>query len=258
MIWYYVQNGAQAGPVDEAQLLELARAGTVQSETLVWKEGMANWEPYRVVRGGPPPLVSPAPSGPAPQISQPTPGGRACAQCGLVFPDTEVVPLAGAYVCAACKPIALQRMREGTWIGGARKYGGFWIRLAAYLVDAMILGVAMVILALPLGAGLIASTDPAVLISSLGLYSVVAAGANAAYQVLFLTKYGATPGKMVLGLHVVRSDGSAITTGRALARMGGQMLSGLILNIGYIMIGFDAEKRALHDHIADTRVVYKS
>jgi uncharacterized RDD family membrane protein YckC len=35
------------------------------------------------------------------------------------------------------------------------------------------------------------------------------------------------------------------------------IVSGIILLIGYIMAGFDEEKRALHDRVCDTRVIYK-
>ena len=50
MNWYYVSAGQQAGPVEEAQLEDLFRTGKIQAETLVWKEGMANWQPYREVK----------------------------------------------------------------------------------------------------------------------------------------------------------------------------------------------------------------
>ena len=60
---------------------------------------------------------------------------------------------------------------------------------------------------------------------------------------------------MALGLKVIRSDGARITYGRAVGRFFAENLSGLILCIGYIMVAFDGEKRALHDHICDTRVV---
>ena len=50
MNWFYVLNGQQNGPVSEAQLDELARAGTVKADTLVWAEGMPNWVPYSQAR----------------------------------------------------------------------------------------------------------------------------------------------------------------------------------------------------------------
>ena len=42
---------------------------------------------------------------------------------------------------------------------------------------------------------------------------------------------------------------------RAIGRYFAAMLSSLILCIGYLLIAFDAEKRALHDMICDTRVI---
>jgi hypothetical protein len=67
MNWYYVINGQQTGPVTEAQLDELARAGTIKSDTLVWAEGMANWLPYSQARGagvqGQPPIITPMQGG---------------------------------------------------------------------------------------------------------------------------------------------------------------------------------------------------
>jgi uncharacterized RDD family membrane protein YckC len=60
---------------------------------------------------------------------------------------------------------------------------------------------------------------------------------------------------MVLGLKVVTANGGLISVGRAFGRYFAQILSGLILGIGYIMAAFDEQKRALHDHICGTRVI---
>jgi uncharacterized RDD family membrane protein YckC len=54
---------------------------------------------------------------------------------------------------------------------------------------------------------------------------------------------------------VVRPNGGPIDLPRAVGRYFAKILSGIILLIGYIMAGFDGEKRALHDMICDTRVV---
>jgi uncharacterized RDD family membrane protein YckC len=75
------------------------------------------------------------------------------------------------------------------------------------------------------------------------------------YSWFFLKRYAATPGKMALGIKIVRSDGSPLSTGRILGRYFSEMLSTMILMIGYIMAGFDDERRALHDRICDTRVI---
>jgi uncharacterized RDD family membrane protein YckC len=60
---------------------------------------------------------------------------------------------------------------------------------------------------------------------------------------------------MALDLKVVRPDGGPISLGRAVGRYFAKIVSGIILMIGYIMAGFDSEKRALHDMMCDTRVI---
>ena len=78
------------------------------------------------------------------------------------------------------------------------------------------------------------------------------------YYIFFTGYNGQTPGKMALRIQVVRTDGTPMTYGRAFLReVVGKFLSALILGIGYIMAAFDADKRALHDRICDTRVVMK-
>jgi uncharacterized RDD family membrane protein YckC len=75
------------------------------------------------------------------------------------------------------------------------------------------------------------------------------------YEVVFLGKYGATPGKMALKLKVIRADGLPMSYGLAAGRYLGKILSGMLLLIGFIIAAFDEQKRALHDRICDTRVV---
>jgi hypothetical protein len=60
--WYFASQGQQQGPLPEAQLRELIAAGKVTPETLVWTEGMANWQkasdiPGLLAGGGPPPMA---------------------------------------------------------------------------------------------------------------------------------------------------------------------------------------------------------
>ena len=84
---------------------------------------------------------------------------------------------------------------------------------------------------------------------------LLAFGFGIAYEVYFLGKSGATPGKKVCNIRVVMADGGPLSYGRATGRYFAQMLSGMTLGIGYIIAAFDAEKRSLHDHICSTRVV---
>jgi uncharacterized RDD family membrane protein YckC len=88
-----------------------------------------------------------------------------------------------------------------------------------------------------------------------GILILIQFAINISYEVGFLGRFGATPGKMACKLKVVTSSGAPISYGRALGRYFASLLSGLILFIGYIMAAFYDEKRALHDRICDTRVI---
>lgn len=252
MNWYYTENGQQAGPVDDAQLDELIRSGKVQPDTLLWREGMPAWVPCREVKGGA------KPASPAIPVAG-APAQVVCAECGKTFPIDETIPHGNARVCAACKPVFLQKLAEGAALNtGQLNYAGFGIRFGAKFIDGLILGVPFMIVyvyelvsmnrgAAPPQLGIV----PA--LTNFGFLFV-----QLAYQVFFLGKFGATPGKMACKLKVVRSDGSPIGYGRAAGRFFAELLSGLICYIGYIMVAFDKpQRRALHDHICNTRVVYK-
>src|SRR5215471_10889244 len=97
MNWFYAINGQQHGPVSEEQLDALIAAGTVTATTLVWREGMAGWQPLQSART--------AATGAA--------QGHRCVECGGHFSDAEMVFLNRAWVCARCKPLFIQRMSEG-------------------------------------------------------------------------------------------------------------------------------------------------
>jgi uncharacterized RDD family membrane protein YckC len=73
--------------------------------------------------------------------------------------------------------------------------------------------------------------------------------------VFFVRKYDATPGKMALGLKILRSGGEKLTIGRIIGRYFATILSALPLLLGYIVAAFDDEKRTFHDRIVDTRVI---
>lgn len=117
MNWFYALGGQQQGPVDDARLDELLAAGTITLDTLVWREGLTNWQPLRLARpvAGTPPVAVPPPGVASTTGSSPTPGpGEVqCAECGKFFSRDDVIQYDTAWVCAACKPIFLQRLREG-------------------------------------------------------------------------------------------------------------------------------------------------
>jgi uncharacterized RDD family membrane protein YckC len=260
MKWYYAEGGKQLGPVEESALDDLVRQGVVRDDTLVWREGMAAWQRHAAVRG-------PSPGSAAPPPSVPVPGGdtRYCSECGRPFPASQLTSYGDVSVCGQCQPAYSQRQS-----GAGRHFGGFWMRFLAVIIDAIIIGVVSAIIRIPLGlaglgvgAGLGRNPDPnqvlaalPALMSLIGLSFLIQMALSLAYDVYFLTTKGATPGKMALGLKVTRADGGPISAGLAIGRYFAKILSSLTFCIGFIIAGFDREKRSLHDHICGTRVIY--
>jgi uncharacterized RDD family membrane protein YckC len=185
---------------------------------------------------------------------------RFCSECGQPRPAGELARFGDRLICPACKDSYAQKLREGVAPATAMVYAGFWIRFLAVLIDGIILFVVDSILnvtVLGTSAARLA-TNPADIgaaMSSFGLLWLISFAIQCGYETWFIGKMGATPGKMAMGLKVVRPDGSPVDYGRAAGRYFAKILSGIILLIGYIMAGFDAQKRALHDMICDTRVI---
>jgi uncharacterized membrane protein len=123
MNWHYAVGGQQQGPVDDAQLDALIQAGTVTQDTLVWREGMANWQPLRQARpsgaGGAPPPAGPPLAAPPAAAGTTGPGEVVCAECGKLFTRDNAIQYGTTWVCATCKPVFLQKLREGAAPGAA-------------------------------------------------------------------------------------------------------------------------------------------
>ena len=260
MKWYYADGGRQVGPMEETALDDLARAGVVRDETLVWREGMAAWQPLAAVR--PRPVVPQPPPAPMPAAPMDAPQSY-CVECGRPFPSSEMVMIGGASVCAVCKPAYLQRMRESGQGMAQRRYAGFWIRFVARVIDGVLLGVVGLIIRLPLmvilgvggrGIGSVAMLPAA--IALVGVLTLINLAIAVGYEVYFVSTKGATIGKQILGLRIIRADGGPVPVGLAAGRYFAQWISAMILMIGYIMAGPDIEKRSLHDRICNTRVIH--
>lgn len=187
--------------------------------------------------------------------------GQACSQCGGAFAEDEMIRYGEAWVCASCKPAFFQRLKEGVAAPGTRIYAGFWMRFAAKVIDWIVLAIPNLVIssmagilaafALPKDSGPLAG----MLIAIVQLPFQMAL--PVAYGTWFVGRFGATPGKMACGLKIVMPGGAAVSYWRAFGRCFAEWVSGMTLGIGYIMAGFDGEKRSLHDRICNTRVVKK-
>lgn len=140
-------------------------------------------------------------------------------------------------------------------------YAGFWVRLAAYLIDSILVFAGLLVVRLVMN-GVMAILEETWLggniLFSFTLKDIVLYLCGASYFVLCTYFTGTTAGKKLMNLRVVSADGkSELTFFNVLYRETiGRFLSGFIVNVGYLMIGIDKEKRGLHDVFADTRVVY--
>ncbi|MGE0422270.1 MAG: RDD family protein [Reyranellaceae bacterium] len=151
----------------------------------------------------------------------------------------------------------------------AGQFGGFWIRVVAYFIDGVIIGIPMWIIMAIFAGGLVSSfsgttTEQEQVAAGLAagltffLIAIVAFVGVWLYEALMTSsERGATLGKRALSLRVLKSDGTRLSFGRATGRFFAKaFITGLIpFGIGYMMAGFTDRKRALHDMIADTVVV---
>ncbi len=247
MNWFYSENGAQQGPISDMEVTNLSRSGVLKPETLVWHEGMTDWQPLSVAR-----------------------------------PDLAAVPdsvpnIAGVAVPEVSKDLMVQQIREGAYVPAfvatnpyGFNYAGFWIRLAAKLIDMIVLTVVIMVIGFVLFGGLFTlmmdpqkmeQQDPAAMMAFMGAYFgfiAVNIGLQVGYNAIMVWKWGGTLGKLAVGIKVVREDGASITLGRAIGRAFADMLNGFACHFTYLMVAFDEpQKRSLQDHICGTRVVNK-
>jgi uncharacterized RDD family membrane protein YckC len=253
MKWYYAVNKDRIGPVEDQEFENLVREGRITASTLVWNQNLENWTRLSALPDFP---GKDSINMEAPDLSMvadvQVKKGR-CTECGRFFPEDELVRFEGSTVCARCKPLFVQKIREGVGAGDL-VYAGFWIRFAAKFIDGTIVGIVNMVFAV-LFSGMLLGADPAKAFSGTILLTFMKWGVNAAYCTFFLGKFSATPGKMVCGLKVITADNQNVSYLTGFGRFCAEILSALILGIGYLMVISDEEKRALHDRICNTRVI---
>ncbi len=129
-----------------------------------------------------------------------------------------------------------------------RAYGGFWIRLLAFIVDGLVIG-AFVALVTFVAFGRTATQTWALptVETAVGFVYLTACWS-------FLGG-GQTLGMRLFGLRVVSTDGSPIGLGAAIMRWVGIVISAALLLLGLVWIAVDPRKQGWHDKLAGTVVV---
>jgi uncharacterized RDD family membrane protein YckC len=130
------------------------------------------------------------------------------------------------------------------------EYAGFWIRVAAAIIDSIIVAIALIPIAMIVGWN---STYT----------SGMSSGLEWAWQLLCAIfyifcwiKFAGTPGKRLLRLKVLdEKSGNHVTVGQGIIRYIGYIPATLVLFIGLIWVAFDSKKQGWHDKMAKTVVV---
>lgn len=137
---------------------------------------------------------------------------------------------------------------------------GFFVRLAAYLLDSLIVGAALLFVRIPVAISSWIIPNNIIVKNFIFEYSIadiVIYLLGVTYFILMTYFKGATLGKKALHLRVVSAEDRKVKLFEIIYRETvGRFLSGLVLGVGYLMIGIHKKKLGLHDMLSDTQVVY--
>jgi uncharacterized RDD family membrane protein YckC len=282
--WYYVDSQQQRqGPVSAAALTQQFHAGVLTWASLVWREGMGQWQSLRdmaaelqlapVAAPAPPLIIQDAEpeeerplTGRAvftardPSYAQHAPAHASQAEAVAAAAQATYSPArplgesASPYAAPSAEVYgAVQPVTDGYVV-----YAGFWKRVAASVIDGFVIGIPIAIILAIFGGlfgggfgGLQDPFNPGETVASYVLTALVFAWFHSSAGLM------ATPGKLAIGIKVVRTDGEKISFLRGFGRYWAYLLSGLILCIGLIMAAFTERKQGLHDLMCDTLVVDK-
>jgi uncharacterized RDD family membrane protein YckC len=209
-----------------------------------------------------------------------------CKQCGVEFPQRGKVQgivttmrLAGLAPTQTSEPVTPEAGRHDAKVVSAvvppeasvgaatpadpasLPKGGFWLRSVAFLADVGLVAALAVAGGILVGGavqiGGVFSSAPQADLDWLEwvaktLFSMVI---DVCYFTLFVGWRGQTPGKMLLGLKIIRVSGEEVGYARALLRRFGQGLGAVLFGIGLLMVAFSRRKQGLHDKLAGTYVI---
>ena len=110
-MWYYANNGEQVGPLDEGGFVEAIASGVISNDTLVWREGMADWQPLKISRPQSPPAL----------------------------PRASSLPTEGAEAIIMGQPLQTSHTLETVPSSTVFTYADFWIRFAAKVFEIILI-----------------------------------------------------------------------------------------------------------------------
>ena len=174
--------------------------------------------------------------------------GVRCQACG--YTDSKAAFVANNHHCPKCGSVVHV---GGTSAAATRPlvthFGAFFRRLAATIVDFIVVGVPLSALALLLGAVGVSSNARG------AVYSAYLACVWIYSSVMESSALQGTLGKLALRLKVTDMEGKKASLGRATVRNLSKFLSAMIFYVGFLMIAFTDKEQGLHDKIAKCLVV---
>ena len=249
--WYYHLPGqGRVGPLGADDVREAYRDGRVQRDTLAWHVGARDWQPLDRFSDslGLDEMAAPVARPPVPATPAAV-AGDAVDRASPYAPPRAALSESGDYLAAT----------------GGIVYAGFWKRLAALMIDSLVVTIAyyavvvVAMIAFGIGAAGMFSgspSSPGGIAALLGVVYLTYPLISGLYYVgLESSSTQATLGKMAVGIKATGDDGRRMTRGRAIGRWAPHRLCYLTLYIGSFMAGFTDRKRGLHDMVAGTLVV---
>lgn len=217
--WYVRAEGETLGPYDGRQVKELIEQARLSADSPIARVGATEWSAVRDV-----PVFA------------------------ALVPGVPGVPRGPGQIAVAGAQAGIH-------------YAGFWIRFLAYIIDAIIIEIGVVIISGIIGAviGLTAHGQSQETLSAIagGVGAIIAIIVVISYQVYFNSgRWQATPGKRLLGIHLITVSGKPVGGWLAVGRYFAYFISWLPFCLGFMVIGWNEEKKGFHDMICNTRVVY--
>ncbi|HEY1735753.1 MAG TPA: RDD family protein [Methylovirgula sp.] len=229
--WYVRSDNETLGPYEGWRVKELIEQGEIGRQTLIARVGASEWSAIKDI-----PVFNTLVRAEASSGARP-PAGRATSPRGAP-PNIETTGV---------------------------HFAGFWIRVLAYLIDYVIINIVVIVISGAVGLliGVIAalshqSGDQSTFTALVGAIGVsVAILVVVIYYVKFNAgPWQATPGKRVTGIHIITVSGEPVSGWLAFGRYLAYMLSALPLCIGFMVVGWNEEKKGFHDMLCNTRVIY--
>lgn len=267
MKWYYLENGQQQGPVDEAAFTRLVQEGRITSETFLWCHGMPEWRRYGELVAQPAPVAVETVAAGSGSDAGST-GLRihheaaaatmerqaACSRCGAVVPAIQLKSFGSMALCPKCQ---VAQARLGWDSGQPGSFAHPLLRIVAFLVDVVIF-VTVMVLVVKVGfdwnGAISRNSHPS-------LFRLLAAALfnllwSLYYFVWRISGEGCTFGMKLFKISVVHESGGLISGWRAFGR---HFIFGLVLQftlgLGNVFAFFDKRRRCLHDMVCSTVVI---